>query len=192
MKANHAIALISMLFAAPVLAASEKYTIDPAHTIPTFEVNHLGFTTQRGRFDKASGKIVLDLAAGKGSVDVVIDTGSLDMGSPSWTAHLADEGLFNVKAYPTMTFKSDHLIFDGDKRVVAAEGVLTLIGVAKPVVVKVNNFKCAVNPLNSKPLCAGDVTAEIKRSDFGMTKYLSAVSDMVKINVPVEAYKDAD
>ncbi|MDD5298331.1 MAG: YceI family protein [Rhodocyclaceae bacterium] len=190
MTKQFAIALISAALIAPAYAAPENYTMDPAHTIPSFEVNHLGFTTQRGRFDKADGKVTLDMAARKGSVELTIHTGSLDMGSASWTAHLSDEGLFNVKAYPTMSFKSDHLIFDGDNRVVAAEGSFTLIGVTKPLLVTVSGFKCGINPMNKKPLCAGDVTANIKRSEFGLTKYLGAVSDEVKIIVPVEAYKD--
>jgi polyisoprenoid-binding protein YceI len=185
-----AIAMMSAALAAPAFAAVENYTMDPAHTIPAFEVSHLGFTTQRGRFDKASGKITLDMAARKGSVELTIYTGSLDMGTAAWTAHLSDEGLFNVKTYPTMNFKSDHLIFDGDGRVVAAEGALTLLGVTKPVLVTVSNFQCGLNPMNKKPLCAGDVSANIKRSDFGLIKYLGAVGDDVKVSVPVEAYKD--
>lgn len=192
MSKSHAIAMIFAALMAPAFAAPESYMIDPAHTIPAFEVVHMGFTTQRGHFNKARGKIALDIAARKGSVELVIDTASLDMSPASWTAHLSDPGLFNVKTFPTMTFKSDHLIFDSNNRVVAAEGVLTLIGVTKPVLVTVSNFKCGANPENKKPLCAGDVSAEIKRSDFGLIKYLGAVSDSVKVTVPVEAYKDVE
>ncbi len=173
---------------AVAFAVADSYAVDPNHTIPTFEVNHMGFTTQRGRFDRASGTIKLDFASHTGSVDFVVDTTSLDMGSPSWTAHLKDEGLFNVAKYPTMTYHADRVIFQGDQ-VVGAEGQLTIIGVTRPVLVTVSNFKCGVNPDNRKPLCAGDVSADIKRSEFGLTKYLSAVSDEVKVRVPVEAYK---
>lgn len=174
-------------FAAPVHAA-DNYTTDPAFSIPTFEVTHLGFTTQHGRFNKTSGKAVIDFAAKKGSVDFTIYTASLDMGTGAWTKHLSDEGLFNVKKYPTMTFKSDKLIFEGDK-VVAAEGQFTMIGVTRPLKVTVNDFKCGNNPESKKPMCAGNITGTIKRSDFGLTKYIPAVSDEVIISVPVEAYK---
>ena len=111
------------------------------------------------------------------------------MGLGAWAKHLLDEGLFNVKKFPTMTFKSDKLIFEGNK-VVAAEGQFTMIGVTKPLKVAVNGFQCGNNPVNKKPMCTGDVTATIKRSDFGLTKYIPAVSDEVKISVPVEAYKN--
>ena len=131
---------------------------------------------------------MLDFAAKWGSVDFTIFTNSLDMG-PGWTVHVSSEGLFNVKKYPTMTFKSDRLIFEGDK-VVAADGQFTLLGVTKPLTVMVNRFACAANPVNKKFMCAGDIGATIKRSEFGMTKYISTVSDEIKINVPVEAYRN--
>ena len=177
-----------MVLAAPAFSA-DTYTMDPEYTIPVFEVEHLGFTTQRGRFDKTDGKVVLDFAAKTGSVKFTVHTNSLDMGSRAWTIHVSSEGLFNIEKYPTMSFASDKLIFDGDK-VVAAEGQFTLLGVTKPLRVTVNRFGCGTHPLNKKFMCAGDIAASIKRSDFGMTKYIPTVSDEIKINVPVEAYRD--
>lgn len=179
---------LNAVLVAPAFCA-DTYNFDPEYTIPVFEVGHLGFTTQRGRFDKTEGKAVLDFAGKKGGVEFTIFTNSLDMGSKAWTVHVSSEGLFNVKKYPTMTFKSDKLIFDGEK-VVAAEGQLTLLGVTKPLTVTVNRFACAANPVNKKFMCAGDIGATIKRSEFGMTKYISTVSDEIKINVPVEAYRN--
>lgn len=182
-----AFAIMSAL-AAPALAA-DSYTTDSEFTAPVFEITHLGFTTQHGRFNKTSGKVMIDFAAKTGRVDFTVYTESLDMGWGAWSKHLASEGLFNVKKFPTMTFKSDKLIFDGNK-VVAAEGQFTMIGVTKPLKVTVNGFQCGNNPVSKKPMCAGDVTATLKRSDFGLTKYIPAVSDEVKISVPVEAYKN--
>lgn len=179
----------TMLLAAPAFSASTSYTIDPEYTIPSFEVEHLGFTTQRGRFDKTEGKVTLDFAAKTGSVDFTVFTNTVDMGSRAWTVHVISEGLFNIEKYPTMTFKSDKLIFDGEK-VVAADGQFTLLGITKPLKITVNGFGCATNPLNKKFMCAGNIAANIKRSDFGMVKYIPTVSDEIKISIPVEAYKD--
>ena len=179
---------LTFVAAGPALSAN-SYTFDPEYTIPVFEVGHLGFTTQRGRFDKAEGKAVLDVPAKKGSVEFTVFTKSLDMGSRAWTIHVSSEGLFNIEKYPTMTFKSDKLIFENDK-VVAAEGQFTMLGVTKPLTVTVNRFTCAANPVNKKFMCAGDIVATIRRSDFGMTKYITTVSDEIKISVPVEAYRD--
>jgi polyisoprenoid-binding protein YceI len=187
MKKLFATLVLATSVAAPVLAA-DTYKIDPTHTFPTFEVSHMGFSTQRGRFDKTAGTIMLDTAAKKGSVDLVIDATSLNMGFPLWNEHMAVEGFFNTAKYPTITFKSTKLVFEGDK-VVGAEGDFTLLGVTKPVKLAVSNFKCAPNPMNKKEMCGADISTTIKRSDFGMTKYLPGIGDEVKLSSPVEAYK---
>lgn len=180
--------LLVLTVSAPAWAADE-YTIDGNHTFPVFEVNHLGFSTQRGRFNKTSGKIVLDTVAKQGSVDLTIDATSLDMGFPTWDQHMAAEGFFNPEKFPTITFKSNKLVFEGDK-VVAAEGDFTLLGVTKPLRLTVNNFKCGAHPFTKKEMCGADIAATIKRSDFGMAKSIPAVSDEVKLYSPVEAVKN--
>ena len=180
--------LLAAFVAAPVWAA-DSYTIDSRHTWPVFEVNHLGFSTQRGRFNKSSGKVTLDTAAKKGSVELVIETASIDMGFDKWNEHMKSEDFFNVAKFPEIRFVSDKLVFDGDK-VVAAEGSFTMLGVTKPLTLTVSNFRCAPHPMVKKPACGADVTATLKRSEFGMTKYLPGVSDEVRISSPVEAIKD--
>ena len=182
-----AILLIGLL-AAPAFAA-DNYTVDSRHTWPVFEVNHLGFSTQRGRFNKSSGKVTLDTAAKKGSVELVIETASLDMGLEKWDEHMKSDESFNVAQFPTMRFVSAKRVFDGNKGG-GAEGSFTLLGVTKPLTLTVSNFRCAPHPMVKKPACGADITAVLKRSEFGMTKFLPAVSDEVRISSPVEAIKD--
>lgn len=169
--------------------AADSYTIDPGYSIASFDIPRVAFSSQRGLFTKTKGRVLLDLAAKKGSVEFIIDTRSIDMGSAAWTAHLSDDELFNVEKFPTMTFKSDKLIFESSK-VVAAEGQFTMIGVTKPLKVVVSNFQCGISPVDKRSMCSGNVTANIKRSDFGLTKYIPVVSDEVAISVSVDAYKD--
>jgi polyisoprenoid-binding protein YceI len=182
------ILLASSVLNRPAFAA-DNYTIDPEFSIPNFEVTRVGFSTQYGRFNKAEGTLAIDLAAKTGSVDFTVYTGSIDMGSAAWTSHLSDEGLFNVKVFPTMNFKSNKLIFDHNK-IVAAEGQFTMLGVTKPLKLAVSNFHCGANPTNKKQMCTGNVSATVRRSEFGLGKYIPAVSDEVKVSVPVEAYKN--
>ncbi len=182
------LALSVVATAAPAIAA-ESYTVDSRHTWPVFEINHLGFSTQRGRFNKTTGKIVLDAAAKQGSIDIAIDTASIDMGLEDWDKHMKSDEFFNVEKFPTMTFRSDKLSFDGD-RLIGADGNLTLLGVTKQVRLSVSNFRCGTHPLNKKAVCGADVATLIKRSEFGMTKYVPAVGDLVKVTIPVEAFKD--
>ncbi|MBU3694914.1 MAG: polyisoprenoid-binding protein [Rhodocyclaceae bacterium] len=180
--------LVAVLVAGPSLAA-ESFTIDARHTFPVFEINHLGFSTQRGRFNKTEGKITLDRAAKSGSVDIRIDSASIDMGLDDWDKHMRGEDFFNAAQFPNMTFTANAFAFDGDKPV-AAEGTLTLLGVAKPVSLKIAGFTCGTHPINKKALCAADISTTIKRSEWGMKKYLPAVADEVVIKIPVEAFKD--
>src|SRR5208283_5044960 len=106
-----------------------------------FEVNHMGFSIQRGSFGKATGKVTLDRRARNGTIDVTIDTTSIKTIDPRLDARMKGEDFFNVAKYPTMTFKASKLLYDGDQ-VVGADGELTMIGVTIPVVLKVANFIC--------------------------------------------------
>ncbi|HKY01006.1 MAG TPA: YceI family protein [Burkholderiales bacterium] len=186
MKKLLATALVAFV-ASPVFAVDE-YTIDPNHTFPMFEVSHLGMSMQRGRFNKSSGKITLDRVAKQGSVELTIEVGSLDMGFNTWDQHMFAEGFFDVEKYPTITFKSNKLIFEGDK-VVAAEGDFTLLGVTKPIRLTVSDFNCGTHPMLKKAMCGANVSTTIKRSEFGMKKALPAVGDEVKLFSPIEAFK---
>ena len=176
-------------WAASAIAAEERFTVDSSHTLPVFEVDHLGFSTQRGRFNRTAGHIRLDRAQQTGSVDITIDADSIDMGSEKWNAHMKSGDFFNVARFPTITYHSDRLLFEHGKPI-AAEGVLTLLGVSKPVRVTLLRFGCGENPIVKKPVCAADIEAELNRSEFGMTTYLPAVGDAVRVRVPVEAFRD--
>ena len=190
---NLAVATVVAILAGAVAGpapAQETYVIDPVHSQPMFEVQHMSFSLQRGTFSKVTGKITLDRAARKGALDVTIDTSTVKTIDPRLDTHVRGEDFFNVAKYPSMTFKSSELRFDGD-RVVGADGELTLLGITKPVKLKVANFVCGDHPFNKKPMCGAEVTATIKRSEWGM-KYgvPKAVGDDVKITIPVEAYRE--
>ena len=185
---KHTLIVAAILASAVPAYAAETYVIDPGHTIPTYEISHLGFSTQRGRFDGSSGKVVLDRAAKVGSVDITIDAKSLSTGVAKLDQHLRSEDFFNVEKYPAMTFKSDKVNFSGDQ-ITSVDGKFTLLGVTRPLTLTVAHFKCGQNPIVKKEECGGDATAIIKRSEFGMTKYVPAVGDEVQLTMPVEAFK---
>jgi len=169
--------------------AAEKFIFDEVHSIPQFEFSHLGVTTQTGRFDVAKGAIYIDFAAHKGSVYYEIDASSLNMGYGTETPESAGYRLFNVSVFPTIKFKSGKLVFNSKNEITAAVGKLTLLGVSKPLTVTVSNFKCAPNPVTKRKTCACDVRATLMRTDFGMIQYIPGISDLIIINVPVEAYR---
>jgi polyisoprenoid-binding protein YceI len=169
--------------------AADSYTIDSRHTFPSFEISHLGFSTQRGRFNETSGKVTLDAAAAKGSIDISVNTATISTGLAELEEHLRGKDFFDSTQYPAMTFKSDKLSFQGEK-LVSADGVLTLRGISKPVSLHVEHFYCGMNVIRLKYTCGADAVGTIKRSAFGIDKYAPAVGDEVKLLIQVEAVKD--
>jgi len=174
--------------ALPAAAAAEVYVLDPSHSQPQWEAHHIGFSDQRGSFTKIEGKIALDRAANKGSVDVNIDATSVRSYNERLDAILKGERFFNVEKFPQISFKSNDVKFDGD-RVVAINGELTMVGVTKPVVLTVTKFACGPNPFNKRPMCGGVATTTIKRSEWGMTSGLQIRNpdDEINLMLPVEA-----
>ena len=181
-------ALAGALISLPAWAV-DSYTIDPNHTHPGYEISHFGWSTQRGRFDKATGKITLDRAAKTGSVDVVIEVASISTGVAKLDEHLKSEDFFNAAKYPNITFKSKSVHFSGDKPA-SVDGELTILGVTRPVTLTINAFQCAPNPFVKKEACGADATTSIKRSEFGIKTYLPGLGDDVKLLINVEAFKD--
>src|SRR6266513_2392124 len=177
--------------AIPAVAAEESFVVEPVHSQPTFETRHIGMSPQRGNFGKVSGKVTLDRAEKKGTIDIAIDATSIRTFDARLDAIVKGERFFNVEKFPTLTFKADKVTFDGD-RVVGVDGDLTMVGVTKPVSLKVVNFVCGENPFNKKPMCGAEATATIKRSDWGMTNGLNVnnPSDEIKLMIPIEAYKE--
>ncbi|MFZ2163775.1 MAG: YceI family protein [Sideroxyarcus sp.] len=178
-----AASLSSVAYAAP-----ETYVIEPNHTLPRFEYSHFGYSVQLSRFDKTSGSITLDRAKKTGSVDVTIDAKSVNTGVALFNEHIQAADFFDTEMFPTITYKSSKVKFDGDK-VVAVEGDLTIKGVTKPVTLTVNSFLCMPHPMMKKEACGATATAKVKRSDFNMAKHTPYVGDEVTLTIPVESIK---
>lgn len=185
------IALLCLLTAATssAFADSATYNIDPSHTYPSFEADHFGISFWRGKFNKSSGTVVLDRAAHTGSVDITIDTSSVDFGLDKMNEHARGKDLFNVAKYPTATFKSKVVKYDGDKPV-TVEGEFTMLGVTKPLTLTLNAFKCIQHPMLKREVCGADASAQFNRDDYGMTYGISmGFSPLVKLAIQVEAIK---
>lgn len=169
-------------------AAPEEFVIERAHTYPGFEVVHLGISTQRGRFDRTTGKIVLDREAGTGAVEIVIDAPSVSTGYSQLDAVLRGEDFFDVEKYPRITFRSSRVEFEKGvpKRAV---GELTLLAATKPVTLAIERFGCTRRPFLVRTTCGADASATISRSAFGMDRFSAFVADEVRIVIQVEAVK---
>jgi polyisoprenoid-binding protein YceI len=178
--------LIAVLYYPHLYAAAEEYTIDPAHTFATFEIRHLGISTQRGRFNNTTGKVALDGEAGKGTVDIVIDARSIDTGNEAMEKLLRGKDFFNVEQFPQIVYKAQRVVF-ANGQPERIEGELTLLGVTKPLTLTVTSYTCTRKPFLVQLRCGMDANTEFKRSDFGMVSYLSFTSDEVKLAIQAEA-----
>src|SRR5208337_3253648 len=150
---------------------------DPNHTFVRFSYNHMGFSTQQSRFNTTTGTVVLDPVAKTAQIDIVIDTKSVDTGSELFNGHIQAADLLDTADFPTATFKSTAVKFDGDTPT-SIDGILTVKGISKPVTLKVTSFKHALN-MQKKDQVGADATVMIKRSDYKMDKFVPMVGDDV-------------
>ncbi len=177
-------------------AAPETYALDPDHTFAHFALDYIGYATLYGRFDKTSGQFTVDTAAKSATLEVAIDTASVSTGDNERGArprsrdeHLRSADFFNVAEFPRMTYKGTAIKFSGDNPA-EIEGQATLLGVTKPLALKIERWKCGPHPFSKKELCGGNATGKLKRSDFGMKYGLPAVGDEITLMIEFEAYKD--
>ena len=189
MKINsmtHLIA-VSLLAAAPAFAA-DTYTIDPTHTYPNFEADHMGISVWRGKFTKSSGEITLDPAAKTGSMTIRIDAASMDFGNDALNKRTKAADFFDTEKFPEAIYKGTSIRFDGDKPV-SVDGEFTLHGVTKPLTLTINKFSCVTDGLTKRQRCGADASAEFNRADFGLNYGIPKFSPQVKLAIQVEAIK---
>lgn len=150
------------------MAAVDTYQLDPTHTYPSFEADHFGgVSVWRGKFTRSSGTVTIDRAAKTGTVDVTIDTASVDTGNDKLDKHLQSPEFFDATKYSTVTYKGTKIRFEGDKPVEVI-GTLTMHGVTRPLNLKIESFKCFVNPMLKREVCGTESTATFDRADFGI------------------------
>ena len=181
--------LSSALFASlatSALAAPMTYQVDDSHTFPRFSYNHFGLSTQLSSFSKTSGKVVLDAAAKTASVDITIDMKSVNTGFADYNGHIQGEDFLDTAKYPTASFKSTQVVFDGDKPK-SIDGLLSIKGVTRPVTLTVTSFLAMPHPMMKKPALGANAFTTIKRSDFNAGKFAPYVGDEVRIDIALEA-----
>ncbi len=174
----------------PALAAIENYTVDPMHTYPSLEFSHMGLSVWRGKFNKSSGKIVLDRAAKTGTVDVVIEASSINFGLAAMDEKARSDDFFNVDKYPTATYQGT-IKFAGDAPK-TVEGRVTIMGVTKPVTLQINLFNCMPHPMLKKEVCGADAEGELIWGEYGMKlgQYGQGAAGKVRLRIQVEAIRD--
>jgi len=176
--------------AVPALAAPDNYTIDPTHTYPSIEFSHMGLSVWRGKFNKTTGKITLDRAARTGTVDVTIDPASINFGLAAMDEKARSDDFFNVEKFPAATYRGTFR-FSGDTPR-SVDGKVTIMGITKPVTLRINLFNCVPHPMLKREVCGADAEGEIVWGEYGMklSQYGQGDAGKVRLRIQVEAIKD--
>ena len=184
------VSAVLALIAGSAMATPTTYNIDPRHTYPSFESDHFGgISTWRGKFTKSSGVVTLDVAAKTGTVDVSIDTASIDTGNVPLDTRVKSADFLDASKYPSAIFKGSSLRFDGDTPV-EVSGDFTFHGVTKPLTLKIDSFKCFINPLIKKEVCGAEASAQFDRADYGVTWGTNyGFKTLTRLQIQVEGVK---
>jgi polyisoprenoid-binding protein YceI len=174
------IALCVLVWNASSQAATE-FTIDPSRTLVSFEMRSLG-TTQRGEFNRAAGSVMLDSTEERGELDIVIDARSLKASSEAAAKFVRGPSMLNTAVHPEIAYRAQRIVF-AEGRPMRIEGELTLLGVTRSVALDVSRYDCQ-GEVDQR--CAIVASASVKRSAFGMTRYMMFASDDVKLAIQAE------
>jgi polyisoprenoid-binding protein YceI len=177
-----------MAVAGSALAAPVTYKIDPSHTFPSFEADHQGgLSLWRGKFNSTSGKVVLDVAAKTGEVDVTVQTASIDFGFDKMNEHAKNVDMFDVARFPTATYKGKFSKWNGNVPT-EVDGQLTLKGVTRPLKLTINSFLCKRNMMG-KEVCGADASGTFSRDAFGLDYGKPTFRMETKLLISIEAEK---
>lgn len=159
---------IASIVSALATGAPATYQLDPNHTYPSFEADHMGISKWRGKFNHTSGRVTLDREAETGTVEVIVDLESVDFGHDEMNEHAVSDEFFDVARYPEATYRGELAEFvDGaPTRVV---GDLDLHGVTRPVTLEITSFKCIEHPMLKREVCGADLLGTFDREPFGLT-----------------------
>ena len=182
------IALATSLALAAVPLHATTYTLEPDYTQGVVRWNHLGFSNPAAQFAQGEGTLEFDEAdPTRASVKVTIPLASLNTGVPALDEDFRSASFFDTTRFPTATFKSTHVDKGAAPNRLKVTGDLSLHGVTKPVTLDVTVTKIGANPRNHVPTVGFDAMTTLKRSDFGLGRFVPQVSDEIEIHLICQA-----
>ena len=196
MKAITIFLTVLLSLTTTITSIAGNYRLDEAHSHLGFKIRHLGFSNVRGNFDKFKGQGEFEQKGGiLSKLVVTIDAASINTNEPDRDRHLRDSDFFHVKKYPTLRFKSTK-ITTKNGRPWSINGELTMRGVTKKVVLKVDEWGGTMEDAWGNQRIAFSATGKIDRRKFGLTwnKGLKKVAGVtvgneVKFELDIQAIK---
>jgi polyisoprenoid-binding protein YceI len=181
--------VLSLLLFGPLPGwAGVKLAIDSSHSAVTFSWSHFGFSNPVARLENISGNLFLDETdLTKSSVIVTLPVAALRTGDDFLDKRLKTREFLDAARYPNITFRSTGIERAGPTGL-RVTGDLYVHGITKPVVLDAKINKIGANPI-SKAMTAGfDADVLLRRSDFGVTKYVPAVTDEILVHITLDAH----
>lgn len=179
--------LISTIYTSNSFAEILTYTVEPTHSFVEFHYNHMGYSNPSGKWF-ATGTIGLDQKdLAKSTANIAINISNINTGIPKLDEHLLGNDFFAVTKFPVATYVSNKVTNVHGKSF-DLDGTLTIHGISKPLTLHVTENMLGVNQMTKLATAGFSATGMLKRSDFGIGKYVPMVSDNIKLDVEVEAY----
>lgn len=162
------------------------YQIDPDHATLLFKIDHLGFSTLVGRFDRFDATLDLDPESPEATrLTALIEVASLNLGVPAFEEDLRGPGWFDVARFPEARFESRTVEITGDATGRVA-GDLTLRGVTQPVTLDVTFNGGGSSLLTGRYTLGFAATGTVSRSAFGLGAFAPAIGDEVVLEIHAE------
>lgn len=185
--------LAATLASSPLLAAAQRYTLDPAHTTVAFLVEHVGYAKTLGYFSDVSGSFAYDQETGQVSeVVITVKTASLQSAHDARDKHVRGKDFLNTKKHPSMEFTAAQASVQGDG-VAEVAGELRLLGQKRPLTLSARLNKAEKYPFGHKKFTLGiSARGELQRSDYGMDYGVAnaLVGDTVELIIETEANQE--
>lgn len=177
------LALGAVLQAPSPAVAAANWKIDPARTQIAFAIDFVGYPRTEGRFRRFEGRISVDFEhPDKSSVAFHVQSGSVDVGSASFSDYLRSSAFLDADRYPSIDFVSTSVQRASDHSV-RVSGDLTLLGVTKPLSVDV----AVARDVGGKQRLSFEAQTQIDRLEFGMNSGFPLVSRDVDLVISSEA-----
>jgi polyisoprenoid-binding protein YceI len=167
----------------PASVTAGRYAVEPVHTRVQFSVSHMGFTNWNGDFTGVGGSLSLDpknVAAS--NLDITIPVASISTTNAKLDAELKSGDWLGAQQFPTIHFVATRVVRTASNKATIT-GKLTLHGVTKPLVLAASFNGAGINPLDKHYTVGFDATGTIKRSAFGVNKYVPLVGDETTLHI---------
>lgn len=167
----------------PASVRAGTYALETHHARVVFSLDHMGFSTWYGDLPGARGSLVLDPKAPSASkLEVTIPTAGVATTNAVLDGELRSADWFDAAKYPTITFRSTAVTRTG-KDTATVTGDLTFHGVTRPVTLDVRFHGAGSNPMSKAYTVGFDAKGSLKRSDFGVSKYVPLIGDTVDLTI---------